>query len=463
MTYCFVPIVDKVKKGSNMKEIINYINSIEEKIILYRRDFHKYPELGWTEFRTASIIASRLNELGFQVKYGKEIFSEVDRMGVPSAETLDANYARALGQGACEKFIEELKGGYTGVLGVLNLGEGPTVAMRFDIDAIGLNESNEEDHLPFKHGFNSANDGIMHSCGHDGHAAIGLGVANTLAHFKDRLKGLGTIKLVFQPAEEGVRGAKSMVKSGILDDVDYIIGNHIMSDEKYGTLICGANGFMATSKLDVSFKGLPAHAGAAPNEGRNALLAACSAVLNLNSIPRHKDGASRINVGTLISGSDRNVIPEEASMKLETRGQTTEINDYVKTYAERIIKHAAEMHETKYEISYSGEALVGNSSPDLIGRLANIGRGLGNFNSIIETENKAAGSEDFTYMMDRVQKNGGQGIFFMLGASLDENQSLGHHTANFDLDENVLARSVSLFTLLTMDILKNPAEGKRND
>ncbi|SHI55782.1 aminobenzoyl-glutamate utilization protein A [Dethiosulfatibacter aminovorans DSM 17477] len=441
-----------------MKEIINYINNIEDKIISYRRDFHRYPELGWTEFRTASIIAKRLLELGFEVKYGKEIFSEADRMGVPSAGILDSNYYRALKQGAPEEFMEQLKGGYTGVLGVLNLGEGPTVAMRFDIDAIGVSESTKENHLPFSLSFNSSNDGIMHSCGHDGHAAIGLGVAHTLANFRDRFKGLGTIKLIFQPAEEGVRGAKSMVKAGILDDVDYVLGNHIMADEENGTLICGTNGFMATSKLDVSFKGLPAHAGAAPNEGRNALLAACSAVLNLNSIPRHKDGASRINVGTLMSGSGRNVIPEEASMKLETRGQTTEINEYVKTYAERIIKHAAEMHEATYSISYSGEALVGNSSPGLIKRLARIGDSLGDFNCLIEESNKSIGSEDFTYMMDRVQKNGGQGIFFILGASLDKSQALGHHTSNFDIDEKVLVKSAKLFTLLTLDIEKNCRE-----
>lgn len=436
-----------------MDEIIKYIKSIEEKIILYRRDFHKYPELGWTEFRTASIIAKSLSDLGYEVKYGREIFLETDRMGLPSQEVLEQNYKRALNQGAKREFMEKIKDGFTGVMGTLRFGEGPIIAMRFDIDGLAIEESQTEDHVPYDLNFSSLNPGIMHSCGHDGHAAIGLGVADTIVHFKSMFKNIGGIKLIFQPAEEGVRGAKSMVNAGILDDVDFVLANHIMASENMGTLICGANNFMATSKMDVYFKGQSAHAGIAPNEGKNAMLAACTAVINLNAIPRHKDGASRINVGTFMSSYDRNVIPEEAYLKMETRGQSSAVNEYIKAYAERIIENTANMHDVAYKIKYMGEALVGYSSKELVNRLMKIGRSLDIFDNIIEETEEANISEDYTYMMERVQKNGGQAIFFELGAASKENHGKGHHTPEFDIDEGALANGVKLFTLLALDII----------
>jgi aminobenzoyl-glutamate utilization protein A len=436
-----------------MDEILKYINSIEQKIISYRRDFHKYPELGWTEFRTASIIAKNLTDLGYEVQYGREIILDADRMGLPTYEELEQNYNRAMNQGAEKEFMEPIKDGFTGVMGTLKLGEGPIIAMRFDIDALAIEESHTEDHAPYRLKFCSTNPGIMHSCGHDGHAAIGLGVADTIVHFKSLFGNIGTIKLVFQPAEEGVRGAKSMVNAGILDDVDFILANHIMAGENIGTLICGANGFMATTKMDVYFKGQSAHAGIAPNEGKNAMLAACSAVLNLNSIPRHKDGASRINVGTLMSSSDRNVIPEEAYLKMETRGQSSAVNEYIKNYAERIIENTAKMHDLDYKIDYMGEAIVGCSSKELANRLMKVGTSLDIFNNIIEVAEEANISEDYTYMMEKVQNNGGQGVFFELGAAPKENHGKGHHTPDFDIDEAVLSNSVKLFTLLSLDII----------
>ena len=113
----------------------------------------------------------------------------------------------------------------TGVIGLLHCGEGPTVAMRFDIDALGVFEESGECHLPAREGFASVNEGFMHACGHDGHAAIGRGVARVLMEIRCRLHG--TVKLIFQPAEEGVRGAKAIVEKGHLDDVQYLLGSHI--------------------------------------------------------------------------------------------------------------------------------------------------------------------------------------------------------------------------------------------
>lgn len=430
--------------------ITTFVKEIEKKIIAYRRDFHKYPEVGWTEFRTASKIARELTELGFDVKLGKDVIKAEDRMGLPTEEELELHYSRALEQGADKEFIKPLKGGFTGVVGTLDLGNGPVVALRFDIDALKVNEHSGEEHLPSKLGFSSINEGIMQACGHDCHAAIGLGVAETLSKFKEKIKGAGKIKLIFQPAEEGVRGAKAMVGAGVLDDVDYVIGGHIMA-MKSGNLVCGANGFMATTKFDVDFKGLSSHAGGAPDEGNNSMLAACTAVLNLHSIPRHSQGASRINVGTLVSGTDRNVIPEDSFMKVETRGETNEINEFLKEYALRIIENSAKMHNADYKIRYMGAAPSGVCSDELVNRVKGIGNELGCFDEIIETSEDAAGSEDYVYMMNKVQENGGKGVYFIVGTD----SKAGHHNSLFDVREDDIIKAVNVYTLLVLDIFKN--------
>lgn len=432
------------------EEITKFVEEIEEKIIAYRRDFHKYPEVGWTEFRTASKIARKLTELGFDVKLGKDVIKDEDRMGLPTEEELEFHYNRALEQRADKEFIKPLKGGFTGVVGTLDLGNGPVVALRFDIDALKVNEHSGEEHFPSRFGFSSINEGIMHACGHDCHGAIGLGVAETLSEFKEKIKGAGKIKLIFQPAEEGVRGAKAMVGAGILDDVNYIIGGHIMA-MKSGNLVCGANGFMATTKFDVDFKGLSSHAGGAPDEGKNSMLAACTAVLNLHSMPRHSQGASRINVGTLVSGTDRNVIPEDSFMKVETRGETNEINEFLKEYALRIIENSAKMHNVDFKIRYMGAAPSGVCSDELVNKVKGIGNELGCFDKIIETSEDSAGSEDYVYMMNRVQENGGKGIYFMVGTD----SKAGHHNSLFDVREDDIRKAVNVYTLLVLDILKN--------
>ena len=185
-----------------------------------RRDFHKYAERGWLEMRTASIVARKLNNLGYQVLVGKELMCETARMGLPSKRVLTLNYKRAILQGADPYYLEKVKDGFTAVAGIIKNGDGPVVAIRFDMDALSIMEDDSADHNPGKFGFISCNPGAMHACGHDGHTAMGLTVAKILSEIKEHLHG--TLKLIFQPAEEGVRGAKSIATSGFLDDVDYI-------------------------------------------------------------------------------------------------------------------------------------------------------------------------------------------------------------------------------------------------
>lgn len=165
--------------------IIEKADGITPGMIAQRRDFHKHAEAGFLEMRTSSIIARKLTELGYEVLVGEQVCKRDERMGVPSEEVLEMAYQRAIEQGADPEFVKATKGGMTGVIGILRCGKGPTVAMRFDIDALGVNESADEDHLPAKEGFRSINAGTMHACGHDGHAVSGLGVAEVLMQIKD--------------------------------------------------------------------------------------------------------------------------------------------------------------------------------------------------------------------------------------------------------------------------------------
>lgn len=376
---------------------------IEGKIIAYRRDFHKYPELGWTEYRTSSLIAKRLAELGYEVKVGTDILKAEDRMGLPSREVLDEAWERAIRQGGDIKFMEAMKNGFTGAVGIISNGDGPVRAFRFDIDALPIQESIDEEHRPNKEGFASINDGIMHACGHDCHAAIGLGVAEILMSLKDKIKG--TIKLIFQPAEEGVRGAKSMVTKGLLDDVKAVIGSHV-KEYPVGNIASGLSGYKATTKFDVLIQGKPAHAGGNPQDGNNALMAAATATLNLYAIQRHKDGPTRINVGKLVAGSGRNIIPDIAYMMVETRGSTSALNSYMYEKAINIIKTSCQMQDCTYEIIPMGEAPSGKSDAAMMKLVEETAKEIGGYD-ILDSE-ESGGSEDFTYMMAKVQENGGK-------------------------------------------------------
>lgn len=414
-----------------------------------RRDFHKYAEPGWFEMRTSSIIARKLTELGYEVLVGDQVCKKDSRMGVPSEEKLEEQYERAVAQGADPEFVKYTKGGMTGVIGILRCGEGPTVAMRFDIDALGVFEEHDPSHRPAKEGFNSVNEGFMHACGHDGHATIGLGVAKVLMSIEDQLHG--TVKLIFQPAEEGVRGAKSIVDNGHLDGVDYLIGSHVTNkkEDDPAVVIPGSYGSLATTKYDVIFHGKSAHAGGSPEVGRNVMLAVGTAILNLYAIPRHSGGVSRVNVGTVVAGSGRNVIADEAKMEIEVRGETTEINEYMKNYAVNIIESAAKMHGCTCEMKLMGAANSLASSEALMERVKRVCEEDLHLPVAKEMSSKNGGSEDVSYMMNRVQEQGGQATFMRV---LTHEAGPGHSRI-FDIDEQVLPNAVKIFCGVVYDIM----------
>lgn len=421
--------------------IIKYTDEIEDKLVTQRRDFHKYAEKGWLEMRTSSIIARKLTKLGYEVLTGEQVCLKEARMGLPTDKVLDEHYQWAVVHGADPEFVTQTKGGMTGVIGILRCGEGPTVAMRFDIDALGVFEDDSQEHRPAREGFASVNVGSMHACGHDGHATIGLGVAEVLMKLKKQLHG--TIKLIFQPAEEGVRGAKSIVENGHLEHVDYFISSHVSNKDagEGGVVIPGSHGLLATTKYDVRFIGKSAHAGAAPEKGKNVLLALAAAITNLYAIPRHSQGVTRVNVGTVKGGSGRNVIPDEAFMEMEVRGATTEINTFMKEYARNIFEGASKMHGVDYEIKEMGSAKSMASDAFMMTFIKDICEQRLHLPVSKTMSLVSGGSEDVSYMVNRVQEQGGYATFMRL---LTEEAGLSHGR-RFDFDESVLSNGVKIF------------------
>ena len=208
-----------------METIWKQAEALKPELIARRRDLHAHPETGWTEFRTASLIISELKALGYEVHFGAEVVAEASMMGRPSTKELEGYMKRAITEGADPVLVEKMAGGKTGVVGILDTGSpGKTVAFRFDMDCNDVEEDKGAGHRPAAEGFCSTHTKAMHACGHDGHVTIGLAVAKLLKENMDKLHG--RIKLIFQPAEEGVRGALAMVDAGVVDDVDYVRRAH---------------------------------------------------------------------------------------------------------------------------------------------------------------------------------------------------------------------------------------------
>lgn len=416
--------------------------------IQMRRNLHQYAERGWLEARTACIIATRLEELGYDVLVGEEIMRKDARMGLPPETILHLNYRRAQKEGANPKYLEKVKNGMTAVAGILKNGDGPTIAIRFDIDALGLIEDTSQQHLPFQEGFSSCHLGAMHACGHDGHTSIGLTTAKILMNIKEQL--YGTIKLIFQPAEEGVRGAKCIAESGFLDDVDYIYAAHIMPQVADYDLFFGMNESFATTKLDVTYHGVSTHAAESPQFGKNALLSAANCIINLHAIPRNSDGQTRVNVGTVHAGTGRNVIPETAKLEIEVRGVTTELNRYMEMYARDIIQASALMHDTVVEIKEMGKAYALECDEDFMNDIRQLCQNhLSDLKLPKENLNPLGGSDDFSYMMARVQAHGGKATYMKLLTTI---QSSPHNTA-FDFDESVLEKGPRIFASIAYHLL----------
>ena len=424
-----------------MASIWEQAQALREEMTARRRNLHQHPETGWTEFRTASMVIKELRQLGYEVSFGAEVVDEASMMGVPSAAELEQYMARAVSEGADPELVKQMAGGKTGVVAVLRSGKpGKTVAFRFDMDCNDVEEERGAGHRPAQEGFASCHTKAMHACGHDGHVTIGLAAAKLIAANKEQLAG--TVKLIFQPAEEGVRGAYAMVNAGVVDDVDYLFGGHIgFKATADNALITMTDGFLATTKLDAVFKGMSAHAGAAPEQGKNALLAAAQAAISLNTISRHSQGSSRINVGVLNAGTGRNVVPDIASLKLETRGATTEINNFMVSEARRMLEACAAMYDVQLQVTMAGAAPACLADKELGHEVAELAKAKCGYEQVLEYVDMG-GSEDCGYFMERVQQRGGRALYMMYGTQI----AAGHHNSHFDFHEDCMWKAAATLT-----------------
>jgi len=408
----------------------------DAELVGFRRDLHRHPEPAWCEFYTTARIVAELEERDLDTVHVGEAIHGGQRRSVPDDETLSEWRDRALATGADPDVIEAIGDGYTGAVAVAERGDGPVVGLRVDIDALPITESTADDHVPTAEGFRSENEGYMHACGHDAHATFGLGVIDRVLDSAFD----GTLKVFFQPGEEQVVGAEPMVASGLLDDVDYLFAAHVGLDHPTGEVIGGMDGFLAVSHLRADFTGAPSHAGGHPEQGDNAVQAAAAAIQNLYAIPRHADGATRVNAGIVGGGTATNIIPEEAFVEGEVRGETTALMEYADEKAETVLQAAADMHEVDVETTRLGRAPSAESDQALVELVTETADGVG-VDSVVERD-ELGGSEDATYMMQAVQEHGGLATYVGIGTD----HPGGHHTATFDVAEPSLGVGVDVLS-----------------
>ena len=401
-----------------------------------RRDLHRRPEPAWREFYTTARIVEQLRDLDVDdIQVGPEILAEGERGGVPDQAELDRWLDQARGYDVDGDLLDRLAGGYTGAIATLDRGEGPTVALRVDIDGLPRRESEDGEHRPAAAGFRSEHEGYMHACGHDAHATFGLGVLRAVADSEFQ----GQLKVIFQPAEEVIGGGRPVARSGHLDDVDALLAAHVGLDHPTGAVVAGIDDFLAVAHFEAEFHGEGAHAGGNPNRGRNAVQAMATAVQNLYGIARHEDGATRVNAGDVGGGTAPNIIPEAAYIHAEVRGETTELMEYTRERAEQVVESAAQMHDCTSTVEAGPEAPSARSDEELVDVVADVADGTDRVETLLRRDS-LGGSEDATFLMDRVQERGGVASYVGVGTD----HPGGHHTATFDVDEESLLVGVEV-------------------
>lgn len=438
-------------------ELIQQVEQYEDELIALRRQFHQYPEIGWLEFYTTGTILQYLKKYDIPFFYGKDVVNAKYLLG-REEEKIPNACERACELGIEEELLQNMEG-ITGAVAVIKgKKKGKVIVLRFDIDGLCQVETTALDHEPQKEGFASKNVGCMHACGHDGHIAMGLILARIL--YENREKWNGEIRIIFQPAEEEVRGAKSFAKGCMINGVDYFLSGHLGLDNKSKELVLGTYGFLATTKMDVRFIGESAHAGASPECGKNALLCACHAVMSLQTLCQDSRGVSRINVGVIQAGTARNVIAKEATIQMEIRGETGKIERDLYEKVIHCIKGCCMIYGCEYEIEIKGQAPDATSDQEFVNKAkqalckANLWSEEVNkqctkspIETLYETKTFKA-SEDVTYFMTEVQKQKGQALYLGIGA----NTKAPHHSASFDFDEFSLCLGVKTYLAIVTEL-----------
>jgi len=256
---------------------------------------------------------------------------------------------------------------------------------------------------------------------------------------KDRL--CGRFILIFQPAEEGVRGARAMAASGLVDHVDYFLGGHVGGDAKLGEIAVMDGGFLASTKFDVSIEGTPAHAGNSPELGHSALMAACAASLMIQGIPRNSHGETRVSVGKLEAGEGRNVIPAHAKLQMEVRGETMAVNQFMADYVYDIFAGVDKAYRVKSTVTKAGESETLMPCPEIYPVLEKVMAKIPG-TKLLPRVHSGAGSEDCALFIRRVIEHGGKAGFVLYGCNHH-----GHHRPDFEIqDEISLPIAFRIFT-----------------
>jgi len=415
-----------------------------DRLVSLRRDLHRHPEPAWCEFYTTARILDELDRIGIDRQYvGPALYAPEDRPAVPDEDELEEWYERAREAGADPDVPEQIRGGNTGILAVLEKGPGPTVGLRVDVDGLPREESTASGHVPADEGFRSET-GAMHACGHDAHAVFGIGVLEAVSESDFQ----GTLKVLFQPAEEVVGGAKPVAESGHLDDVDAFLAVHVGLDHPTGEIVAGITDFLAVSQFEANFTGEPAHAGGHPAQGRNAVQAMAAAVQNLYAIPGTRPVPPASTPASSRGGTATNIVPEHATIEGEVRGETTDLMEYVRERADDVLEHAAGMHQCggvgrddrrgaqRRERRRTRRPGLRRRWRDSVGHVAS-----------------PDGSSrwqrwDATYLMRRVQEQGGNAAYVAVGTD----HPGGHHTATFDVDEESIAIGVDWLSAVVEEL-----------
>ncbi|MEM9647606.1 MAG: amidohydrolase [Bacteroidota bacterium] len=394
--------------------------AIESKVIAWRHDIHQNPELSNREFKTAEKIAKHLKSLGIEVTTGVA---------------------------------------HTGVVGVLKGNQpGKVVALRADIDALPVTERND---LPFKSTVTSEflgeKVGVMHACGHDTHTAILMGVAEILANNKDKIKG--TVKFVFQPAEEGAPpgeegGALLMVKEGVLKnpDVDAIFGLHINSQTPVGTIRYKIGGTMAAAQsFTIKVKGKQSH-GSQPWSGVDPILISAKIIDGLQTIISREanltNEAAVITVGKIKSGVRFNIIPESAEMLGTIRTLDYDMKDHINKRMKEMVAGIAEAYGGEATCEIKDATDITFNVPELAQQMLPTLHRVAGDKKVI-AQKAITGAEDFSYYQRDVP-----GFFFFLGGMTPGNtESYPHHTPDFLIDDAGMQLGVKAMTELTLDYL----------
>ena len=390
-----------------MTDFYHEAQELFEMTQMLRRDFHRHPELGFQEVRTAGIVARELSQMGLEVTSG----------------------------------VAE-----TGVVALLEGSKpGPVVLLRFDMDALPVTEENKTDYV-------SLTPGVMHACGHDGHVAIGITVARMLNEIRNDLPG--TVKLIFQPAEEGQGGAERMVAAGVLDNPapKHTLALHLWNELPVGHVAFVPGPMMAGASLfSAKLFGRGGH-GAQPDRTIDPVVAAAQVVSGLQTIVSRNipplEGAV-VSVTYLKAGEAYNVIPPTAELRGTLRYFTPEVKRKVYDRFTMIVNSISEAFECTAEIK------ITDLTPPVVNDV-DLARKLGDFAKTVipdiqvDTEFKLMVSEDMALMMEKVP-----GCYFMVGsANPEKGLNYGHHHPRFDFDEAALPRAAALMAASAVRILQ---------